>query len=167
MKNLCLFFLSFILVFTFPVSSLAQKPQADDSDCIVCGDATYKVTKISGPSLVTEKFQTYLTSAWAYSDRYVWTETTTTTLQITGGATFDITEAIKNQLNLSWSKSKSYSVAIQIPADKNKYSKLGLFGDFNKYYVKVVKDKFGQETISYHDAYEPTSTHYLKVVYKN
>ncbi|WP_146259734.1 hypothetical protein [Paenibacillus silvae] len=105
-----------------------------------------------------------MTSYWSKADKYNWTETTTTTWSVSGGPSADALSKIKTVLNLSVSKSKAYAVGISIPANPAKESKLGLFGDFNRYYVKM-SDALERD-VSYHNVSEPTDVQYLIVVYK-
>ncbi|MDQ0338438.1 hypothetical protein J2S00_001222 [Caldalkalibacillus uzonensis] len=65
-------------------------------------------------------------------------------------------------------EAKTYSVTVIIPADSSRYSKLALYGDYKRFYVKVEeKDWLGRIVkTTYHYTYEPTSNHYLRVIYQ-
>lgn len=135
-------------------------------ECVLCGDY-YKSYKIRYDG-IAHKFEEYLTSAWAQASQYEWSASTTTEISVTGSVNTDIIKSIVKDLTLSWSKTISYSVAITIPADSSKYSKLALYGDYKKYYAKTERyssTAILQETTK-HYAYDPTTEHYLKVVYK-
>lgn len=133
--------------------------------CIACAEGEWKVTTLS--TATVNKYQKYLTDVWAKASSYTWGKTTTTTLSFSAGLSSDLTSKIKSTYSLTASVSKSYSVSITVPADSSRYSKLGLYGDFHRRYIKGEYVKFGkvQET-KYGYSYEPTKDQYLKVVYQ-
>ncbi|GGK23762.1 hypothetical protein GCM10010965_15710 [Caldalkalibacillus thermarum] len=61
-----------------------EQIQTDDVEiqvgCVTCGN-TYHASKISGPTTVN-RFEKYLTGAWAKAKKYRWSSSATTTLSI-------------------------------------------------------------------------------------
>lgn len=135
-------------------------------ECIACINRTVKVTKLKSYG-EEYRFVKYLTNSWSPASTYTWSESTTTNLTVSGSVTAEIKNAIKTQLGLTASKTQTYGVGITIPANSSKDSKLALYSDFNKYYVKY-EEKMGGKVIksSNHYVYEPTSDTYLRVKYK-
>ena len=133
--------------------------------CIACISGQWNLTTLStGKEFRLEK---YLIDAWTKAQYYNWSESTTTTLSFSAGLTFDVTEKIKNTYNLQSSRTKTYGVTVNIPADSTKWSKLGLFGDFNRRYVKaeyVRLNSILDTQLGY--SYEPTNDQYIMVVYQ-
>lgn len=116
---------------------------------------------------VSKKFVKYLTGSWAYSDGYTWSKTNTTTVTGSGesGVTFAKQVAVK--LGLSVSRSTAYSVAVHIPANKSKMSKLGFASDYKKYVYDYKYYKDGTLKSSSRDTYyAPQKNTYLLVYYK-
>ncbi|OAT80897.1 hypothetical protein A6P54_12885 [Bacillus sp. MKU004] len=153
----------------------ALNPQPTDevgTDCIVCGvpkpTGTVTADRIYG-GYITNKFDQYLTSAWAGASSYTWTagKSTTTDLSFSKSLTYDTKVSITAGFSYSKSVTKSYSVSISIPATSSKESKLALYGDYNTDYLYYKKEQYGKVVESgYTYAYEPTRDHYLRVVYR-
>lgn len=85
-------------------------------------------------SLVTARFVKYLTASWATSDHYVWTETNTVSYVLNDTITANLAQQVIRALGLSISRTTSYSVAIYIPADASRLSKLYFASDFTQVY---------------------------------
>lgn len=118
-------------------------------------------------SNVTKKFVKYLTGSWAYSDGYTWSKTNTTTVTGSGESTVSFAKEVAGKLGLSISRSTSYSVAVSIPADKSKMSKLGFASDYTKYIYDYKAYKDGTLQTSSRDTYyAPQEDTYLLVYYK-
>lgn len=128
--------------------------------------STVHTSVISGP-VKTKRFVRYLTSSWAKASSYTWSKNQTTTSTISGDLSASA-KVISGKLGVSNSVSTSFAVAITIPANSSKFSKLGFYSDFNRRYVKVWhtmgwSDPFNV-THGYH--YAPTKDTYLQVVYQ-
>jgi hypothetical protein len=160
-----------------PDGEVVETPSEGSGDvsikCIVCGIETpsgrVTASRIYG-TYTTNKLDQYLTSAWAAASSYTYTKgrSTTTDLSFSVSLTSDTRSAIASGFSYSSSVTKTYDISISIPADSRKESKLALYGDYNTDYIAYSKkDIFGkviEQGQTY--AYEPTSTHYLRVVYK-
>lgn len=81
---------------------------------------------------VEKKFVKYLTSSWAMSNGYTWSKSNSTSISATGNVTLSFSKKIATALGLSISRTTSYSVAINIPADASRNSKLGFASDFTE-----------------------------------
>ena len=114
------------------------------------------------------RFVKYLTSSWAYSDRYTWTNSVSYGWSVTSGIS-DSYSYIKTNFSWTLSASETYSVAISIPADETRLSKLGFYADY-KYYSVTSKlhDWWTGAIIDTESgtAYDPTSETSLIVRYE-
>lgn len=117
-------------------------------------------------------FVEYLTAHWAPTSSYTWSESTSVSWSYSGDAV--ICERIQLTLGLSKTRTTTYSVAVEIPADSSRMSKLALYNDFflQKYYVdRDIYDLEGQivntqENFDSGETYTPTEDSYLYVCYK-
>jgi hypothetical protein len=104
--------------------------------CIACVSHSPAVTQVvSGPVLIQRRFVKYLTSAWAYSTGYTWSSTTTVTATVSADIGVSAS-GIAGKIGVSASRSQSYTVAVSIYSDRTRLSKLGLYSDYNRYYVR-------------------------------
>lgn len=116
---------------------------------------------------VIKKFVKYLTGSWAYSDGYTWSKTNTTSVTGSGESTVEFAKQVAGKLGLSVSRSTSYSVAVSIPANKSKMSKLGFASDYTKYVYDYKQYKDTTLITSSRDTYyAPEKDTYLLVYYK-
>lgn len=95
----------------------------------------------TGYSNLSQVFVKYLTSSWAKASSYTWSTANTVSWTYGGNATFDIADKVRTSLNLSQSRTTTYSVGITIQASSSKFSKLGFASDYynqNYYYAKIV-----------------------------
>lgn len=117
-------------------------------------------------------FVEYLTPSWAPSEGYVWSKSTSVSWSYSGDAVF--CERIQLTLGLSKTRTTTYSVAVQIPADSSRWSKLALYSDFflQKYYVDRDVYNLEGQIVSTHkridsgSTYTPAEESYLYVCYK-
>lgn len=119
-----------------PVPGILELSTQVTPQCVACIEHSPAVTRVvSGPVLVQRRFVRYLTSAWAYSTGYTWSSTTTVTATVSSniGVT---ASSIAASIGVSASRSQSYTVAVSIYSDRTRLSKLGLYSDYNRYYVK-------------------------------
>lgn len=122
----------------------------------------------SNKTFIKERFVEALTP-WAKATSYTWSDTTTSTATVTGtlsAKVYDITKSI----GVSYSTSKSYSVAQTIPVgNSSRDNRLVLKADMNRY--NVVR-KYGDPCVPGNMKsqtgylYSPTNSHYLRVEYK-
>lgn len=152
-----------------PNREVAAVSDPNSPDCIACGVPIRKATKVSGPVLVSKKFVKYLTGAWARSTGYSWSSSTTVNSTIDASVGMSAAGASGN-LGVSSSMTKTYSITVNIAASSNKYSKLGLASNFNRYYVKSTVYQNGKQLAgaawTYGYLYSPTKDQYLIVYYK-
>lgn len=108
-----------------------------------------------------------MTGSWAYSDGYTWSKTNTTSVTGSGESTVEFAKQVAGKLGLSVSRSTSYSVAVSIPANKSKMSKLGFASDYTKYVYDYKQYKDTTLITSSRDTYyAPEKDTYLLVYYK-
>lgn len=125
------------------------------------------VTTVSGPTLVSKKFVKYLTSSWAKASSYTWgvSNSVSATISSTVGLS---AAGISSALGLSHTVTTTYSVAITIPADSSRFSKLAFYSDYNKRYVKI--STFNHDGVLYKTEYtyyyQPLKNTYLAVAYQ-
>lgn len=166
LSHLLVSFLAALVPFAGIAAAQPAHAASAEPSCIACvGGASIKYYKLSGPVFFSKKHVKYLTGTWAKSSQYVWTHTTTATATISTSLSADV-KAVTASLGLTYSQSDSYAVAVTIPADKSRYSKLALRSDFNRYYVKKVITLGGKSSNYYGYVYSPTSNQYLMVAYQ-
>jgi hypothetical protein len=118
----------------------------------------------------------YLTGSWAKAQSYTWSEAQTTSLTFSGNVTSEAKSIVKAQLGLAGGFTTTYSVAISVPADPTRYSKLAFASDYWQQYISYVR------TVTYYTTYggygsyseprvhttyqEPTENTYLQVIYQ-
>ncbi|BCE07844.1 MULTISPECIES: hypothetical protein [Bacillus] len=133
--------------------------------CIACVNNRYVVKTIKGPTKVKKRVR-FLTSSWAKASSYTWSKTQSASSTVSSNVGISA-KGISSQLGVSNTVTTSYSVAITIPANSKKYSKLAFYSDYNKRYVRV-RNYLGNSLIStkyaYH--YAPRKDTYLQVIYK-
>ncbi len=133
----------------------------------ISGDDYWIVASKSNPTLQRERFVKYLTSSWAKADNYNYSSTVGYSWSLSG----NYEPAMFSALSFSFttSLSKSHSIGTNIPADQNRYSRLGFAADYNRYYATMkYKDYWTTQTLK--TVYgvviqEPTEDTYLLVVY--
>lgn len=124
------------------------------------------VNVLSGPTKV-KKHVRYLTGSWAKASSYTWSKSNTasSTLSSTVGIT---SGSISSSLGVSNSITTTYSTAITIPANSNRFSKLAFYSDFNKRNIRV--RIWNTQGILYSDKkadhFAPRKDTYLQVVYQ-
>lgn len=119
----------------------------------------------TGHSNISKEFVRYLTASWAEASVYTWSKANSTSW--TYGGSYTIGEKVKYALNLSTSRTTTYSIAISIPADPKRLNKLGFASDYfrqNYKYEKIVDGKVVATENSYIKT--PTVNTYLLVYYK-
>ncbi|GLI28447.1 hypothetical protein ARHIZOSPH14_26890 [Agromyces rhizosphaerae] len=136
--------------------------------CIACiGGAGTQTQKVSGPIRFNKKFVRYLTGAWVYSTGYTWSSSTTVSSTLT--ASIGVTaQGASSSIGVSSSKTQTYSISVNIYANKSKLSKLGLYSDFNRYYVRsrsYVGTSYSAWKYAY--LYSPLANQYLITTYKS
>ncbi|MFO8234965.1 MAG: hypothetical protein R6U04_06155 [Bacteroidales bacterium] len=140
-------------------------PTMVSPQCTACLNTNYKVSTVSGPDKVKRRVR-FLTSSWAKADRYTWSTTQTASSTVSANVGLSA-KAISSQLGVSNTVTSSYGVAISIPANSSRLSKLAFFADYNRRYVRVRK-YMGTTLLStdhtYH--YAPRKDTYLQVVYQ-
>lgn len=121
----------------------------------------------SSKNLISQKFVKYLTTSWSKASSYTWSKTNTVSISGSGKSTIAFAKKVAAELGLSVSRSTSYSVAINLPADASRYSKLAFSSDYTKlvYNYKKYKntDLMSSGTDTY---YTPEKDTYLSVIYK-
>lgn len=148
---------------------LAATEDSDAPDCVACGAPIKKATKVSGPVLISKSFVRYLTGAWARSTGYSWNSATTVNATIDASVGVSAAGASSN-IGVAASATRSYSITVNIAASSNRYSKLGLASNFNRYYVKSTYYQNGRQlpgsAWTYGYLYSPTNDQYLVVYYQ-
>ena len=109
------------------------------------GDLIYSKNLVINPDLVQKDrayfkskstmkkvFIKYLTGSWAKANSYTWSKSNTVKWEVSGGVDLNISEAVAAKMGLSTSRTTTYSVAVTIPANSGKYSKLGFASDYTK-----------------------------------
>lgn len=128
--------------------------------------STVHTEVISGPVKV-KRFVRHLTSSWAKASSYTWSKKQSATATISGELSASA-KVISSKIGVSNSVSTSYSVAITIPANSSRFSKLAFYSDFDRRYVKVWHTMGWSNpfSITYGYHYAPTKDTYLQVVYQ-
>jgi opacity protein-like surface antigen len=120
-------------------------------------------------------FEKYLTGSWTNAKQYSWSETNTSSWQLSGGGSMKIKEAIGLNLGLAYGQSYSYGINTFIESNSKKLSRLGFFVTKNcgSAFAKKVDAtylgffKFHQSVKKYTMDYkEPTDSSYLISVYQ-
>ncbi|HZH61004.1 MAG TPA: hypothetical protein VEY70_15870 [Metabacillus sp.] len=129
--------------------------------------AAHKVVNvISGPTTV-KKFVRYLTGSWAKASSYTWSKSNSASSTLSADVGISSGE-VSSSIGVSNTVTTTYSVAITIPADSSRYSKLAFYSDYNKRYVRVrlynTQGLLYSDKYAYH--YAPRKDTYLQVVYQ-
>ncbi|MCB8817579.1 hypothetical protein [Desulfosporosinus shakirovi] len=186
MKKCFVLFLSFCILVVFSVpafaaDSISRKdlPKYEikgvqwqsESDTKITPKAAvgyWKCANLSSTA-VNERFVDYVSSPWAYADKYTIAEAKTITFGIQPSATADLSSAIKAQVVVVASYAFSKTTTISIPADPTRKNRLGLFSDFVQKYVKSEYYSPPNYTVTktlYNYVYDPVrGSSTLKVVY--
>lgn len=136
---------------------------------------TYDIKAEGSKLFHSKRFIRYLTSSWAKASKYTWSKSQSTSLTFSGNVTGEATDNIKAQLGLSAGYTTTYSVAIDIPADSTKFSKLAFGADYYSQAISYVRTatwwtSYGSGSYSeprkYTTYYEPTPETYLYAVYQ-
>ncbi len=132
------------------------------------GDDYWIVASKGNPILQRERFIKYLTHSWAKADNYSYSKTVSYSWSLSGNYEPSMISTLS--FNFTRSQSKSHSIGTSIPADKNRYSKLGFAADYNKYSatMKYIDFLTARTIKTVHGVViqEPTDDTYLLVVYK-
>lgn len=124
-------------------------------------------TTATGDSTIRKEFVKYLTGSWAPAASYTWSKSNSTTWTFGGEGTSDISEKVRIALNLSRSRTTTYDVAINIPADSTRLSKLGFASDYFKQNYKYQKIVDGVVTSTKNGYIKtPTKDTYLLVYFQ-
>lgn len=173
MKRILIMFFILSLIFTTMTVTFADASKSDSLNKIIVkpeSDVSGEDYWTASRTYLTtgRRFVKYLTSSWAPTDGYTWTNSVTYGWSVTSGidASYSIVKAV-----FSWtlSRTESYSVAIHIPADPSRLSKLGFYADFNYYSVTAKLHDWWSGAINDIEtgtAYNPTTNTYLLVVYQ-
>lgn len=130
------------------------------------GQVVKTVIYDNGKSKRYEEFVEYLTDNWAKAAEYTYGESRSVSWQVSTDITLSLARKVKAKLGLSETITKSYSVAVKIPANPDRYSKLGQAADFHHQFLlkkAYLNGKLTSETKP--DIMFPTES-YLKVYYK-
>jgi hypothetical protein len=151
-----------------PATAPALSPSSTSTpSCIACvGGFRRETVRVSGPVRYNKKFVRYLTPAWAHSTGYSWSTSTSVSATLTAniGAT---AQSVSSSIGVSASRTQTYSVAVNIYANRSKLSKLGLYSDYNRYYVKSRTVLGGKPSAwKYSYLYSPLANQYLLASYK-
>ena len=118
-------------------------------------------------SSVSKKFVKYLTNSWAPSSSYTWSKSVSIGITGSGEASKSFAKNVAGKLGLSTSRTTTYGVAITIPADSSRDSKLGFASDYTKYVYDYKYYNDGTLKKSSRDTYyAPEEDTYLVVYYK-
>jgi hypothetical protein len=126
----------------------------------------WMIKTLSGPTKV-KKHVRYLTGSWAKASSYTWSKAQSTSATISTDLGLSA-EGISSKLGVSKTTTTTFTIAIVIPADSSKFSKLAFYSDFDQRYVQV--QGFNKDMIltsdkkGYH--YAPRKDTYLQVVYQ-
>ena len=117
---------------------------------------------------INQKFVKYLTSSWAKAQSYTWSKANTTSFTINGQVNKEFAKKIVAAMGLSLSHSTTYTVAITIPADASRFSKLGFASDYTRvsFDYKVENIMGGGETTTRESIDCPEDETYLIVYYQ-
>lgn len=150
-----------------PVTSALGGGTVVTPDCIACvGGYRRETVKVSGPVRYNKKFVRYLTPAWTYSTGYSWSSSTSVSATLSASIGVDA-KAVSSSIGVSGSRTQTYSITVNIYANKSKLSKLGLYSDFNRYYVKTRTILGGKASAwKYAYLYSPLANQYLLATYK-
>ncbi len=121
------------------------------------------VKTLKGPTKVKKRVR-YLTGSWAKASSYQWSKSNSATSTVSSDAGASAA-GISSSLGVSNSVTTTYSVAITIPADKKKFSKLAFYSDFNKRYVRVLLYNFNG--IKYSDKKTNHYAHVKTLIYRS
>jgi len=131
----------------------------------VDGNTVKEEAIANGHSTLTKQHVRYLTSSWAYASSYTWSNSNTATWSFTGSS--DVATKVRTTLGLSYSRTTSYSVAINIPANSSKLSKLSFASDFFKQNYKYFMYTNNVVTVSQNSYVKtPLADTYLLVKYQ-
>lgn len=135
--------------------------------CIACvGGFRRETVRVSGPVRYNQRFVRYLTGSWVYSTGYTWSQSTTVSASLTASIGVDA-KGVSSSIGVSASRTQSYSISVNIYANKSRLSKLGLYSDFNRYYVKSRTVLGGKPSAwKYAYLYSPLANQYLLATYK-
>ncbi|MGK9220453.1 MULTISPECIES: hypothetical protein [unclassified Microbacterium] len=116
---------------------------------------------------LNKRFVRYLTGAWAYSTGYSWSTSTTASSTLSADIGVSASSA-SGSLGVSRSVTKTYGITVNIYADRKRMSKLGLYSDYNRYYVRSGVGYGGASPKSWKYAYlySPRTNQYLLTTYK-
>ena len=131
----------------------------------VDGNTVKEEAIANGHSTLSQQHVRYLTSSWAYASSYTWSKSNTATWSFTGSS--DVATKVRTTLGLSYSRTTSYSVAINIPANSSKLSKLSFASDFFKQNYKYFMYTNNVVTVSQNSYVKtPLADTYLLVKYQ-
>lgn len=98
----------------------------------------YFITEQTGSTTLEQcRFVRYLTSSWAKASSYTWQESQSSKWDYSGGLSYTFAKVARADLGITYSRTTTYSVAITIPANSSKFSKLAFGSDYEDTPVKV------------------------------
>ncbi|MBP2436846.1 hypothetical protein JOF34_001432 [Microbacterium amylolyticum] len=151
------------------ISSSGANFSIDDGESAFCtGCSAYKreTVVVNGPTHYSFRHVRDLTHVWGKTDGYTWSTTTTTSATLSADIGVSA-KSIAGDIGVSSSKTKSYGVNFKVKADARKFSKLALYSDFKRYYVKSRTTNMGVTgKWKYAYIYAPTNDQYLHPRYK-
>ena len=117
---------------------------------------------------INQEFKKYLTASWAKAENYTWSKSNTVSYSVSGDIQKEFAKKIVAKVGLNLSYTTTYSVAVTIPADSSKYSKLGFASDYTKvnFDYKVEHIMSGETTTTREYVKCPGEDTYLIVYYK-
>ncbi|MGO2140230.1 MAG: hypothetical protein ACTH30_07430 [Leucobacter sp.] len=111
--------------------------------CVGCYSSSYE-TKTNGTrTRVYKAFVKHLTPAWAKASSYSWGRDVTVASSLSASIG-PSAGAVAGSIGVSASVTRSWNVAVSIPADKKKFSKLSFRSDF---YSTPVKSRLVQKAV--------------------
>lgn len=125
------------------------------------------VATATGNQAISKEFVKYLTDSWAMSSGYTWSNSNTAGWTYGGDATYEVNDKVRATLGLSRTRTTTYGIAITIPANSSKFSKLGFASDYFKQnftYKLYVEGAVSQTQSGY--VKTPTVDTYLIVYYQ-
>lgn len=147
--------------------SIEVEGELSDPEHVSNINAYWAINVLSGPTKVKKRVK-YLTGSWAKANSYTWSKTVSASSTRSSEVGLSA-KSIAAKLGVSNTVTTSYSVAVTIPANKLKFSKLGFYSDFNKRRLRVRKiNEFtaGVESDKKTDHFAPRKDTYLQVVYQ-
>lgn len=117
---------------------------------------------------INQEFEKYLTASWAKAESYTWSKSNTVSYSVSGDIQKEFAKKIVAKVGLNLSHTTTYSVAVTIPANSSRYSKLGFASDYTRvnFDYKVDHIMSGETTTTREYVKCPEEDTYLIVYYK-